>query len=551
MPWKPTTPGEVPTLGFLAIDWIAEYLAAPDRGEYEPFRLYDEQEEFVLRFYELDPRTGRRRRRRGVISRPRGWGKSPLLAALCAFEALGPACPDGWDADGQPVGKPWNLVRTPLVQIGAITEEQAKKNTWGPLLEMLDHDRVLREYPGLEPLDTFVNLPPPPGKKTGGKIQPITASADSAKGNKPIFAILDQTEVFFPSNGGVKLARTVLINATKVGGHVVESPNAFTPGTGSVAEISAMYWEKIQRGKARNDGLYYDHREAPADTDLEDPESLMRGLVVAYGDSADRNGGHVDLDHIAGSIQDPLIDPQTSRADYLNQITHASDSWLSRPEWNACADRRKYIAPGDTIVLGFDGSLRRSRRITDATALIGCRVSDGHLFQIRVWEQPDGPEGHGWEAPRDEVDQVVRETFERYKVVGFFADPAKWESYIADWEAAYNDKLLVKASRNHPIEWWMTGGRARLIVRATEAFENAVKLRELTHDGAWALSRHVINARNRIGTAGLQIAKPHPESDQKIDAAVAAILAWQARLAAIAAGLALPQEEVTAGGYTF
>ncbi len=75
MPWKPSEPGEVPTLGYDVIDWIREYLAAPDRGEYEPFILYPEQEDFVLRFYEINPRTGRRRFRRGVISRPRGWGQ--------------------------------------------------------------------------------------------------------------------------------------------------------------------------------------------------------------------------------------------------------------------------------------------------------------------------------------------------------------------------------------------------------------------------------------------------------------------------------------------
>ncbi|MFJ4356909.1 hypothetical protein ACIP25_11630 [Streptomyces massasporeus] len=74
IPWKPPEPGAVPTLGFEVIDWISAYLAAPDRGEYEPFVLYPEQEDFVLRFYEIDPKTGKRRRRRGVISRPRGWG---------------------------------------------------------------------------------------------------------------------------------------------------------------------------------------------------------------------------------------------------------------------------------------------------------------------------------------------------------------------------------------------------------------------------------------------------------------------------------------------
>lgn len=64
----------MPTLGYDVIDWIADYLAAPDRADYEPFLLYPEQEDFVLRFYEINPVTGRRKYRRAVLSRPRGWG---------------------------------------------------------------------------------------------------------------------------------------------------------------------------------------------------------------------------------------------------------------------------------------------------------------------------------------------------------------------------------------------------------------------------------------------------------------------------------------------
>jgi hypothetical protein len=44
--------------------------------------------------------------------------------------------PDGWDAAGQPVGKPWSTMLTPLVHIAAVSEEQTN-NTWQPLLEML------------------------------------------------------------------------------------------------------------------------------------------------------------------------------------------------------------------------------------------------------------------------------------------------------------------------------------------------------------------------------------------------------------------------------
>lgn len=56
------------------IDWLSENLARPEKQDYEPFIPTREQCEFLLRFYELDPLTGSRKVRRGVISRPRGWG---------------------------------------------------------------------------------------------------------------------------------------------------------------------------------------------------------------------------------------------------------------------------------------------------------------------------------------------------------------------------------------------------------------------------------------------------------------------------------------------
>ena len=75
------------------------------------------------------------------------------------------------------------------------------------------------------------------------------------------------------------------------------------------------------------------------------------------------------------------------------------------------------------------------------------------------------------------------------------------------------------------------------MVRALEQFHSAVVDGGLTHDGSFGLTRHVLNARRRAGRAGVGIAKDNPESPRKIDAAVAATLAWQARLEAVAAGV--------------
>lgn len=275
-------PGEIPTLGYIAIDWMASYLAAPDRTEYEPFIPYLEQEDFILRWYALHP-NGKRRFHRGVLGRPRGWGKSPLLAAMACVEALAPVYFDGWDANGQPVGKPWSEVRTPWVQIAAVSDQQTM-NTWSPVLEMLGPEAPVHDDYRIDPMETFVSLP------NRGRIEAITSSARSVKGARAHFSVLDQTEEWVSSNGGPHLARTMRTNAAKVGGTTLESPNAYTPGEDSVAQGSAEYWDDIKRGRAKNDGLYYDHREAPAGTDLDDYDSLIAGLRYSYGDSS----GHPD-----------------------------------------------------------------------------------------------------------------------------------------------------------------------------------------------------------------------------------------------------------------
>lgn len=545
MPWRPSSPGERPTLGWVVLDWIEENLIVPDGAAGgDPLVFTNEQAAFVLALYEVDSRfvgpatQGRalvngRIVRRAVLSRPKGWGKSPFVAALCLAEALAPVVLDGWDADGQPVGREWtSLGFKAKVQIVAVSEDQTA-NTWDPLLDMARNGPVYDNY-AIEPLESFVNVP-------RGRIEPVTSSGMSREGFRPVFSALDQTESWTSTNGGRKLAATIRRNLGKVNGCSVETPNAFEPGVDSVAERSFAAHQHQTEGRTRiATGMLFDHREAPPDTDPTDEGSLRSGLRVVYGDSLDTAGGWAPEDRIIAEYWDPDTDPQDARRFYLNQITHASDSWLSQPEWAGRFDGTKIVADREAITLGFDGSRSRARGVTDATALIACRVSDGHIFEPLdrcVWEQPDGPAGVDWAVPVLEVDVAVHSVFARYNVVGFYADPAKWESYIAAWEAKYTARLKVKSTRDHPIEWWMVGGRSAKVVQALEQFHSAVVDGDLTHDGSYALTRHILNSRRRVSRSGMQIAKAHPESPMKIDAAVAAVLAWQARLDAVAAGI--------------
>lgn len=564
MPWRPSAPGERPTLGWSVIDWMEAHLARPDQEDYAPYLLTREQAEFLLRFYELDPVTGRRVNSRGVVSRPRGWGKSPFVSAIAIAEALADVVPAGWDAEGQPVGRPWRTIRKAIVSVAAMTEDQTR-NSWLPLLEMLHPAAPLHDvYPDVEPLDSFVNLPGP----RGSRIRPITSSATSIKGEPSIFVIMDQTESWTRRNGGVKFAETLRNNTTKVGaagagnGSSIETPNAFTPGEDSVAEATAAAAAAIAEGRSRlTTGLLYDHREAPPETDQTDRESLTAGLRVAYGDSSDHPDGCVlhnppcapgwaPIEAFLERTWHPDMDPQQAAADFLNQVTHASDAWLAQPEWKARTDASAVVADGDVVVLGFDGSRGRARGKPDATALIGCRVSDGHLFQVAVWEADDRyPDAwETWQPSIAEVEAELERAFQRWSVVGLYCDPGRdWRSHVNAWEARYSARLTVRVSRDHPCEWWMTGGRSALVERAVESLEGAVRNGDCTHDGASALTRHVLNARRRFSHGKLALGKEHSHSVRKVDAAVAAVLAWQARLDAVAQGIGRPRRSVTFG----
>ena len=528
------------SLGWLGLDWVEHFCVhGPGDVQGQPVRLDDEFAGFLADVYALDA-NGRRLYDSAFLSRAKGRAKSELAAFLVLLEAMGPVRFAGWAeggevyrwrnfthvyAKGEAMGAP---VRAPFIRCLATEESQAGNTydhvhanlTEGPLADGLGKDAA-----GLT--RTFL-----PG---GGEIRPSTSGNASKDGGRETFITLDETHLYtLPELK--RMYGTVRRNLGKrkaAEPWSLETSTMYLPGAGSVAEDTHNYAMAIVEGKVKTARLLFDHREAPADIDLSDEASLRAGLAEVYGDFAEV----MDLDRIINEIWDPRNDPADSRRYWLNQRTSASDAWIAAHEWVACLDAAKVVGPSEPVTLGFDGSRRRSRGVTDATALIGCRVSDGHLFEVEIWEQPPGPAGDGWEVPVAQVDAAVAGAFNRWNVVGFHADPARWESYVATWESKYAPRLKVKATREHPIEWWMAGGRASQTVRALEQFHSAIIDGDLSHDGSSALTRHVLNARRRPSRVGLQVGKEHPDSPNKIDAAVAAVLAYDARLSAVAANV--------------
>lgn len=498
MPWRGAEyDGEFPSLGWMVAEWGQEYLTVPSGPLYgQPLTLTDEQLSFVVRFYRLDE-SGRRVYRRGALRRVKGWGKSPLLALMACAELAGPVVFDGWDAEGEPVGREHG---SPWVQIAACSEDQTG-NTYSALYEML------RESPAIDELGIDLGLTRVFLKDRPGRIEPVTSQAGSREGQLTTFAVLDETHLWTPSQGGKRLAATIRRNLAKMGGGSVETTNAFVPGEKSVAEDTHLAAEKGQRG------LLYDAVEAPWVEDLSDSPAVHAALKVAYGDST-----WVDLERLVEEIQDPATDPADARRFYFNQLVKGTDNAVDPKLWGLRADTQRQVEPGERIGVGFDGSISG-----DSTVLVGC-TADGFTFLIKAWERPLG--GDNWSVPRLEVHAALAETFALYDVGRVLCDPPKWHTEVEQWAQEYGDECVLAFETNS----------ARRFAPACDRWVTALAEGTLTHDASEVLTSHVLamgRKKARVGddeTDGRTRFVFVKSDVRKIDAGIAAVLAYEAAM---------------------
>jgi hypothetical protein len=232
-----------------------------------------------------------------------------------------------------------------------------------------------------------------------------------------------------------------------------------------------------------------------------------------------------------GRIYDPASDPDDSRRKYLNQPVSRGDAWCTWQDWHARKDTEKQVLPGEAITLGFDGSLTN-----DATALVGCRVSDGHVFPIRIWEpRKDKKKGPTAGVSAEVVSAVLANTFDTYDVKAFFGDVAYWESFIKiEWPKQFAKGIDKAAWARHgeldpqPFAYDLRGNQREWIAQC-ELVRNEIHEGLFTHNDDAILSRHVLNAVNHETRWGIGLRKRTPNSPDKIDATVAMILARLAR----------------------
>ena len=179
--------------------------------------------------------------------------------------------------------------------------------------------------------------------------------------------------------------------------------------------------------------------------------------------------------------------------------------------------------PGTPICLGFDGS------DFDDWSALKAETIDGLIFTPRygadalptIWNPKEWPDGR---TPRTEVHSAVGEVFGRFKVERFYADPPRWETDVDQWVGEYGDEVVVE---------WPTY-RPRQMHEALERFVTDLSAGRITQDGCPITSAQMANARKLTRGSRYVIGKPN--NHQKVDAAMATVLAHEGAADARAEG---------------
>lgn len=355
------------------------------------------------------------------------------------------------------------------------------------------------------------------------RIEAVTSSPATLEGARATFVLKNETHHWLANNEGHAMDAVIDRNAAKApdaAARALAITNAYEPGEESVAQVAREAYEDIVAGKSVDVGFLYDSLEAPPEATL-DIDTLPETLTAIRGDAT-----WLDIPRIIQTIMDKRNPPSRSRRFWLNQIVATEDAWVTPAEWDVLADKTITVEKGELITLGFDGSIT-----DDNDALMGCRISDGFVFTLGVWD----PEKFGGEAPREAIDGAVQQAFGYYDVVAFFSDLHPWESYVDKWQQEHGRTLCARATAKHAIAWDMRGNQKTFTLEGAELVHNEITEKVVfRHDGDARVRQHVHNARRRPNNYGVSFGKEARESKRKVDALAALILARMARRAYLA-----------------
>lgn len=534
-----------PRVMFVAPAWVERHCVIPDgfrKGQ--PFRLYDDQARYLARFYTVradaewlpdNPLLAEAFvYRRAMYVAPQKVGKSPMTAAHVCVEGVGPAlfagwagkddgyvcadngCGCGWEYPyeaGEPKAMSWP---TPLIQITANSEDQTD-NIYDALRPMIEGGPLDDVIPKVG--ESFARLP------GGGRIDIVTASDLSRLGQRTTFIV--QTEVGLWTTPVMRrVASTQYRNLAGMRGRASIETNAWDPAQKSVAQIEF---------ESSATDIYRQFTQPPKSLSFTNKAERRRIFHIVYPDDTHvRNGGHVSLDAIEAEAVDLVErDPAEAARFFGNMLVTGQGRAFDMEVWAARAMADAYTPPAKTaITVGFDGSRR-----DDHSSMIATAIESGYQWPLGIWRPEDFEDG----IPAEPVTVVLEQAFDEWDIRRVYADPPYWEDIIAGWAGRWGKERVIAwwTNRQKPMAY---AYRSWFQAQATGSMSHCAT----THPLCSLFTEHVRNAfRHETGYrdehGGLWYAeKERLGSPNKIDSCPAAVLSWEARNDALAAGALRP-----------
>ena len=308
----------------------------------------------------------------------------------------------------------------------------------------------------------------------------------------------------------------------------LSTTTAGDPSEPSMALREFQYGMKIAEGKIKDPTTFFYHRAtSDENAKFDTMENRIKALKEASGPEAAK---FRDLFSVAKKWDDENADHSYLERVWCNRWVQSSTSAFDAKKFRELGDESLKIAPGSTIVLGFDGAIS-----DDSTALVATEVETGIQNLVGIWEKPE--DAKRWQVPVGEVNAVMEDMFEFYNVLKLYADPPYWQESISKWAGRWEKRVVEWPTRNETHIYY-----------ALRAYSEAINMGEVGHDNNQALIDHIAasgkNLLNRYDDEGKQkyrLAKR--QRDKKIDAAMAAVLSWQARLDALSEGAQEEEEQ--------
>ena len=448
------------------------------------------------------------------------------LMAIIALLELHPDAPirfNGYDDEAEGGLAPGRSVMSPFIPLLAPTLEQLKDLAYGAAMEIVkDIDDAALFDPNKERI--MIN------GEGESKIIPVAASAGRLDGQKPTFQGIDESHRMVEDRH-IAAVTTIENNLSK---RFADDPwqlsttTAGDPSEPSMALREFQYGMKIAEGKIKDPTTFFYHRAtSDENAKFDTMENRIKALKEASGPEAAK---FRDLFSVAKKWDDENADHSYLERVWCNRWVQSSTSAFDAKKFRELGDESLRIAPGSTIVLGFDGAIS-----DDSTALVATEVETGIQNLVGIWEKPE--DAKRWQVPVGEVNAVMEDMFEFYDVLKLYADPPYWQESISKWAGRWEKRVVEWPTRNETHIYY-----------ALRAYSEAINLGEVGHDNNQALIDHIAasgkNLLNRYDDEGKQkyrLAKR--QRDKKIDAAMAAVLSWQARLDALAEGAQEEEEK--------